>query len=67
MDSDVIANSNWIAQYSSQELRERQEHDSNLEPIIRWLSQDTELIPHELYSQSPAVKHLWLCKDQLQF
>ena len=63
-DSYAITNGNWIAQYSSQELRERQEQDSNLEPIIRWLSQDT--IPHELYLQSPAVKHLWLCKDQLQ-
>ena len=67
VDSYAIANSNWITQYSSQELRERQEEDSNLEPIIRWLSQDTEPIPHELYLQSPAVKHLWLCKDQLQF
>ena len=66
-DSYAITNSNWIAQYSSQELRERQEQDSNLEPIIRWLSQDTEPIPHELYLQSPAVKHLWLCTDQLQF
>ena len=58
---------NWIAQYSSQELRERKEQYSNLESIIRWLSQDTEPISHELYLQSPAVKHLWLCKDQLQF
>ena len=49
VDSDAIANSNCITQYSSQELRERQEQESNLEPIIRWLSQDTEPIPHELY------------------
>ena len=33
-DSYAITNSNWIAQYSSQERRERQEQDSNLEPII---------------------------------
>ena len=62
VDSDVISNSNFMAQYSSQELR-----DSNLKAIIRWLSQGTKLIPQELYLQSPAVKHLWLCKDQLQF
>ena len=66
-NSDNTAISNWLVQYSSEELKAKQREDPDLAPIIKWLSEKENPSSHKLYLQSPATKHLWLCKDQLQF
>lgn len=57
--------SNWINQYSPQDIRQNQELDSDLAPILKWLTEDYTPTEHELFLQSPATKHLWLCRKQL--
>ena len=49
----------------SQELREHQQKDSDLCPVVKWI--EAKLIPATdvLQLQSPATKHLWLCRSQL--
>ncbi len=57
---------NWLMAYSPEELRQHQLKDANLLPIISWL--ETKLTPsiRELSLTSPATRHIWLCKSQLE-
>ena len=55
-----------LQQYSPEELRRLQQNDVDLKPILGWL--DSGDIPEdsELLLQSPATRHLWLCRSQLR-
>ena len=56
-----------MEQYTFQELSGFQKDDSELSTIITWLENKVVPTSHELHLQSPAVKHLWMCRTQLQF
>ena len=66
-DTLLPAASNWLAQYTFEELSSFQKDDRELSTIIRWLNDKVVPSSHELHLQSPAIKHLWMCRAQLQF
>ena len=51
--------------YSSEEIRELQEKDPDLKPILNWLT-DTAPSKEELFIHSAATKFLWLFRDHLE-
>ena len=55
-----------MPQYTAQELREEQLKDPDLRPILLWLGSGTEPDEGDILLQSPATRHLWLCKSQLK-
>ena len=58
--------SNLLPQYTAQELREEQLKDPDLRPILMWLGSGTNPDEGDALLQSPATRHLWLCKSQLR-
>ena len=60
------AESNFMAQISLNDWRERQRKDTNLWPVIHWLQEGVVPTPAELKLQSPSTKHIWLCRDHLR-
>ena len=60
---------NWLPQYSAEELRKAQLNDPDLAKILNWLkSKETPPPPpiNELYLCSPTVKRFWLTCSQLK-
>jgi transposase InsO family protein len=55
---------NWTHQHSKEELRREQLEDSDIAKVINWL-ENRGPEPHELYLCSPAVKAMWLQRQQL--
>ena len=55
----------WFTSYSLQELHGHQEEDADLQPLLSWLGSAEEPATDVLQLQSPATKHLWLCRSQL--
>ena len=60
------AESNFMAQISLNDWRERHGKDTDLWPVIHWLQEDVVPTPTELKLQSPSTKHFWLCRDHLR-
>ncbi len=58
---------NWADIFPVDKLHQEQENDPDLGPIITWLNWDYSPPQEELSLQSPATKHLWLCRAQLRF
>jgi transposase InsO family protein len=58
--------SNWVPNYSPQELKEKQRNDSELSVVIRWLTGDAPT-QAELAISGLAEKHYWRMRDQLEF
>ena len=57
---------NWLPQYSTEELQKAQLNDPDLAKILNWLeSKETPPI-NELYLCSPTVKRFWLTHSQLK-
>ena len=57
---------NWLPQYSAEELRKAQLNDPDLAKILNWLeSKETPPI-NELYLCSPTIKRFWLTRSQLK-
>jgi len=52
--------------YFKEELKEMQRQDKDLSTVISWFSLAYEPSRQELQMTSPAVRHLWQCKSQLQ-
>ena len=64
-EGDGWKTSNFMDQYSAEQLREMQLKDSDLRPVISWLEAGQDPSQNELQLQSPASKQLWLCRSQL--
>ena len=60
-----LAACNWLKAYSDQELSKLQKEDSDLAPVIEWLSSGEPTSP-ELYMQSLATKRLSSMCSQLE-
>ena len=60
------AESNFMAQVSLNDWRERLGKDTDLWPVIHWLQESVVPTPAELKLQSPSTKHFWLCHDHLR-
>jgi transposase InsO family protein len=54
-----------ITKYTPAQMRELQLKDPDLAPVMAWL-ETREPTQQELFSESPATKHLWNLKDQLR-
>ena len=59
--------SNWTDGLSSTQLREIQLNDPDLGLIMHWLEHSYSPTGNELRLTSPAVRALWLTRDQLLF
>ena len=59
--------SNWTDGLSSIQLREIQLNDPDLGLIMHWLEHSYSPNSNELRMTSPAVRALWLTRDQLLF
>ena len=66
IDSDRVVQSSWVEQYSQAELQGFQLKDPDLSKLIGWIETEEEVAHHELWLASPAVKHLWQCRSQLE-
>ena len=58
--------SNYMDTYSPEQLRDFQLKDSDLKPLLTWLEAKYEPTQAELFLQSRATRHMWLCKPQLK-
>ena len=59
--------SNYMQQYSPEELRDLQMKDSDLKPLLQWMEKPEETPEQgELLLQSPSTRHFWLCRSQLR-
>ena len=56
---------NWVSGLSSEELRQAQLRDPDLQLLLEWLESEQGPEQHQLFLSSPAVKSLWSCKSQL--
>ena len=65
IDEPTDTESPWIMGYSIKDIKERQEKDPDLRPVIQWLSNDEEPTEAELFLQSKATKFYWLNKNLL--
>ena len=55
----------WLPQYTSAQLREKQEEYPDLGKLITWLENDVTPTTQEPHLSSPAVKRFWLNKNLL--
>ena len=55
-----------LQQYSPEELSQLQQNDADLKPILGWLDSGETPEDSEVLLQSPATRHLWLCRSQLR-
>lgn len=56
----------WLQGCVLEDVKTRQKEDSDLGPIIQWLSSSETPSQAELYLQSPGLKALWRCRSQLE-
>jgi len=61
----VSLSSNWVMNYSQEEMTELQEADPDILPIITWLKEDREPEEGEFFICSHTTKFYWDKKDQL--
>ena len=64
---EMMSLANWLDEYTSEEIRNEQMKDPDLEPIISWLEESHDPKDNILFGHSPATKSLWLCRDRLKF
>ena len=57
---------NWLPQYSVEELQKAQLEDPDLAKILNWLESNEPPSTNELYLCSPTVKRFWLTRSQLR-
>ena len=60
------SDTNWLPQYSTDQLQKAQLKDPNLSKLVHWLEADEECLINDLYLCSPAVKKFWLNWSQLK-
>lgn len=58
---------NWLPEYSSIELRQLQEEDDDISPIVQWLETGEAPSQATLRLSSPATRFLWLGQFCLEF
>ena len=61
--------SNYMEQYSFQDLRDKQMRDPDLQPLFVWLEHTPDHVPWdgELRMQSPTTHNLWKHRSQLRW
>ena len=61
--------SNYMEQYSFQDLRDKQMRDPDLQPLFVWLEHTPDHVPRdgELRMQSPTTHNLWKHRSQLRW
>ena len=47
-------------------IEEKQRDDPDIGKVYRWLEKKVEPSQQDLYLSCPAVRHLWLCRSQLE-
>ena len=57
---------NWLPQYSVEELQKAQLEDPDPAKIFNWLESNEPPLTNELYLCSPTVKQFWLMWSQLR-
>ena len=62
----ITSGCNWIESLQVEDLREAQMADEDIGTILTWKEIDHTPSEGELMLSSPAVKHWWLCKSQLE-
>ncbi|CAC5385759.1 unnamed protein product [Mytilus coruscus] len=65
-DDISIHESNWIKSWSLEDIKKEQEDDPELKTLIHWLNTGEPPSEHELQLESPATKHWWNCRTQLE-
>ena len=60
------SDTNWLPQYSPDQLQKAQLKDPDLSKLVHWLEADEEPLINDLYLCSPAVKKFWLTRSQLK-
>ena len=60
------SDTNWLPQYSTDQLGKAQLKDPDLAKLVHWLEADEEPLINDLYLCSPAVKKFWLNQSQLK-
>ena len=60
------SDTNWLPQYSPDQLQKAQLKDPDLSKLVHWLEADEEPLVNDLYLCSPAVKKFWLTRSQLK-
>ena len=55
----------WLPCYTSAELHEAQQADSDIKQMFSWLEDKVTPTVHELYLSSLALKRFWLTRSQL--
>ena len=58
--------SNFIQQYTPEELRQLQMKDADLRPLICWLESEERPRESDVLLQSASTRHFWLCRSQLK-
>jgi hypothetical protein len=48
-------------------MKQQQEQDPDLTPIIQWLQGDGDPLESDIWLQSAATKEIWLNKSQVEF
>ena len=66
-ESEGLTFNNWLPEYSSMELRQMQEEDDDISPIIQWLETGEDPSLATLRLSSPATRFLWLGQFCLEF
>ncbi len=66
LDFLTLESACWFASYTPKALRDLQAQDSDISPVVRWLESRVDPSARELALSSPAVRHLWLCRPQLE-
>jgi transposase InsO family protein len=66
MKSQLDVPVNWMGVFTSKQLTEAQNQDCDLIVLITWLKEGITPSVSELKSHSAAIKHLWLCRSQLE-
>ena len=57
--------SEWSPQYTTEELRQKQQEDPDLSDLLRWMESGQDPSQAELMLSSPATKHYWRARSQL--
>jgi hypothetical protein len=57
---------NWCSGYSTAELKEHQQQDADLAPILQWLLGDGNPPERDTWLQGAATKEIWLNRDRTE-
>ena len=57
---------NWMDHWTPEEMCKEQQKDPNIAVVSNWIAAGDRPDPSNVYRQSPAVKHYWLLRNQLQ-